>query len=256
MIPNDSATLQHFDPRAKLILVLSISSLAVAFNHPIVLLPLSAVTFLAARFFGVQILRAMSSIRRLLWVFVAMGMIQSVFTPGGEAVLAVGGISLVSTVGLVRGVSIILRIVVIVVSAAIMTTANPRDIVQGLSQWRIPYEITFMVAVVLRFLPLMREEAEDTLTALQLRGVRLETLPLRTKIRIYRHLLYPLIANVLSRAEKMSISVEMRGFRAYPQRTSHRNLVFSPRDYGVIATSILIVMGVLLPYYWNWLPTS
>ncbi len=240
---------EFFDPRSKLVLVLCVSTLAVAIDHSIVLFPLAVVCFACSFLFGAQIVRALTRMRRLVLVFVAMGVIQSVFTPGGEVLWQVGGIALLSTVGLERGISIVLRMLIIVVSATIMTTSNPRDIIQGLYQWRIPYELTFMVAVAIRFLPLLTEEANDTLTALQLRGVRLEKMTIGEKLRTYSYLLTPLIAGVLSRARRMSISVEMRGFRAYPTRTSHRTLVMSTRDYVLIASAIAATVATTYWYF-------
>ncbi len=237
--------LDAFDPRSKLIMVLAVSSLAVAFDEPLVLLTLAAITLATAALFGAGVIGALTRMRRLLGVFAAMGVIQSVFTRGGQALVEIGGITLLSTTGLERGASIILRILIIVVSASIMSTSNPRDIVQGLSQWKIPYELSFMVAVAIRFLPLLREEAEDTLVALQLRGVRLEQMRLGRKLSMYRRLLTPLIAGVLSRAENMSISVEMRGFRAFRCRTSHRHLKFGARDYTLVFATALSVVAVL-----------
>lgn len=240
---------RDYDPRAKLILVLGLSSLAVIFDYPRILAPLAVVTLSFALYLRSGVLGSLIRMRRLLWVFLAMGVIQSVFTRGGRPLIELAGVALVTTTGLERGVSIILRILVILVSAGIMTTSNPRDIIQGLYQWRVPYELAFMVAVAIRFLPLMREEAEDTLTALQLRGVRLEELPLRTRIRTYGYLLTPLIAGVLARARQMSLSVEMRGFRAYPRRTSHRTLVLDGRDYLLMIIALLLVSGTFLAHF-------
>ena len=238
-----------YDPRSKLVLVLGLSSLAVVFDYPRILLPLALATVLCALYLRSGVLGSLVRMRRLLWVFLAMGIIQSVFTRGGQPLIELAGVALVTTTGLERGVSIILRIFIILVSAGIMTTSNPRDIIQGLYQWRIPYELAFMVAVAVRFLPLMREEAEDTLTALQLRGVRLEELPLRTRIRTYGYLLTPLIAGVLARARQMSLSVEMRGFRAYPRRTSHRTLVLDGRDYLLMIIALLLVSGAFVAHF-------
>ncbi|MFW5897226.1 MAG: energy-coupling factor transporter transmembrane component T family protein [Bacillota bacterium] len=230
---------ETLDPRSKLVLVLCASTLAVAVDRSIVLAPLASICFLSSFAFGADVIGALARMRKLVVVFVAMGVIQSIFTPGGDAIWQFGGISLLSTVGLERGISIVLRMLIIVISATIMTSSNPRDIIQGLYQWRIPYEITFMVAVAIRFLPLLTEEATDTLVALQLRGLRLEKMSTMDKLRIYRHLLTPLIAGVLSRARRISISVEMRGFRAYPTRTSHRSLIMSKWDYALIFSAVV-----------------
>lgn len=233
------------DPRTKLVLVLCISSLAVILQD-LVLMSLVMLTAVILSFcFASSVVQGLKRFRAFVWIFFAMVLAQSIFTSGGQEILAVGGISLVSTVGLERAGAVIMRILIIVVSAGIMTTTNPRDFVQGLTQWRVPYEIAFMVAVAIRFLPLLREEAVDILTALQLRGVQLDRIPIRERFRVYSYLLMPMIWSVLGKSQELAVAVEMRGFRAYRERTSYRTLRMDYRDYLVMAVSVLVAGAVM-----------
>ena len=118
-------------------------------------------------------------------------------------------------------------LLIVIAAAVVMTTANSRDIIQGLIQWKVPYELAFMVTIAIRFLPLLQEEATDTLTALQLRGVNLKKIPILKRLRTYSYLLMPLLTSVLIKARDLSVAMEMRAFRAYPQRTSLRELHFA-----------------------------
>ncbi len=234
----------YFDPRAKLVTVMCLSSLAVIMQR---ILPLASVLLLAgltSLYFRSDAIRAISRLRAFLWIFVAMAFVQSIFTAGGEPLLTAGGVTLLSTFGLERAGSIVLRFVVIIASASIMATSSPRDIIQGLHQWRVPYELAFMVAVAIRFLPLLREEARDVLTAIQLRGLELDKIPLRRRLQIYSYLLTPMIASVLGKARELAVAVEMRGFRAYDRRTSYRTLRMTGRDWLVTAGAV--VMSVAL----------
>ena len=238
MIPNESRV--PVDPRTKLVLVMCISSLAVILQD---LLLMSGVMLIAVALsvcFGSNFVRGLKRVRAFAWIFVLMVLAQSIFTSGGSEILGVGGISLISTLGLQRGGSVVLRILIIVASAGIMTTSSSRDILQGLSQWKVPYEIGFMVAVAIRFLPLLREEAVDILTAVQLRGLELDRIPVRQRLRIYSYLLTPMISSVLGKSRELALAVEMRGFRAYPERTSYRVLRPGGWDYGVSLVAVLL----------------
>ncbi len=234
-----------FDPRAKLVAVMCLSSLAVVFQRPLPLALILILAVLSARYFRSDAVQAARRLRAFLWIFAAMAFVQSLFTAGGAPLLSVCGISLLSTLGLERAGSIVLRFLVIIVSASIMATSSPREIVQGLYQWRVPYELAFMVAVAVRFLPLLRDEAHDALTAIQLRGLKLESIPLRQRLQIYSYLLMPMIASVLGKARELAVAVEMRGFRAYDRRTSHRTLRMRARDWGVVSAAVLVSVGVL-----------
>ena len=247
MIPNESRF--PVDPRTKLVLVMCISSLAVILQD---LLLMSGVMLIAVALsvcFGSNFVRGLKRVRAFAWIFVLMVLAQSIFTSGGREILGVGGISLISTLGLQRGGSVVLRILIIVASAGIMTTSSSRDILQGLSQWKVPYEIGFMVAVAIRFLPLLREEALDILTAVQLRGLELDRIPVRQRLRIYSYLLTPMISSVLGKSRELALAVEMRGFRAYPERTSYRVLRPGGWDYAVSVVAVLLTTIFILWVY-------
>ncbi len=233
------------DPRTKLVLVMVLSSLGVILQEVLLLGIVWFLTLSLAALFGVGWRPILRRSRMLFGIFAAMAIIQSVFTTGGHGFLWLGPVSVISSLGLERAGGVVLRLLIVVVSASIMATSSPREIVQGLSQWRIPYELAFMVAVAIRFLPLLRQEALETLTALQLRGVALEQLPWGRRLRVYSYLLMPMIAGVMSKSKELALAVEMRGFRAYSQRTAYRVLRPRPFDYAV-GGGMLVGMGLFL----------
>ncbi|MFO8060975.1 MAG: energy-coupling factor transporter transmembrane component T [Bacillota bacterium] len=229
-----------FDPRTKLVLVMCISSLAVILQDVLLMSFITLLAVVLSLFFGSALVKGLKRFRAFAWIFVLMVVVQSVFTSGGSEIFGLGGITLISTLGLHRGATVVLRILIIVASAGIMTTCSSRDIMQGLSQWRIPYELVFMVAVAIRFLPLLREEAVDILTAVQLRGLELDRIPVRQRLRVYSYLLMPMISSVLGKSQELALAVEMRGFRAHPQRTSYRVLKPGGWDYALSALALLL----------------
>lgn len=237
------------DPRTKLVLVMCISSLAVILQDLLLMSIVMLIAVALSVYFGSNFVRGLKRVRAFAWIFVLMVLAQSIFTSGGSEILGVGGISLISTLGLQRGGSVVLRILIIVASAGIMTTSSSRDILQGLSQWKVPYEIGFMVAVAIRFLPLLREEAVDILTAVQLRGLELDRIPVRQRLRIYSYLLTPMISSVLGKSRELALAVEMRGFRAYPERTSYRVLRPGGWDYAVSVVAVLLTTIFILWVY-------
>jgi len=229
----------NIDPRTKLIIVLCLSTLAIFIKDILFLSGILLITIMISLFFKVNILQVLREIKRLLYVLLAIAVIQSVFSTDGQVLIGLGKLTILTTVGVQKGLEFIIRIMIIISSATIITTSNSREIIQGLVQWRLPYEVAFMVSIGIRFLPILREEIKDSIVAIQLRGIEIKKTPLKKKLYIYSYLFTPILVSTIIKAQKLSMSVEMRGFRAYERRTSYMVLRMSYVDYLIIFFSFL-----------------
>lgn len=237
------------DPRTKLVIVLCLSSLAVLIRDIYVLVGVLLASFLVSVILKGNLFSAFKQLKKLLMFIVIVAVAQSLFAPAGTTILALGTFPLLTTGGLIKGAEFILRMAVIVVSATIVATSSYREIVQGLVQWKIPYEIAFMVSVAIRFLPMLTEEIKDVMLAIQLRGVELEKTPFSKKLKMYSYILTPIVISTVIKAEKLAAAMETRAFRAYPQRTSYMTLKMASADYMLIAFSILVCVSTVALYY-------
>jgi energy-coupling factor transport system permease protein len=172
--------------------------------------------------------------------------IQCIFSQSGEPMLTVAGLTIVTDAGFMIALLVCLRLLIIVESALIVLEGEPRDYLLALTQWKIPYEIAFMALAALRFLPMLREEAQDVLCAAQMRGLRIKKTSLKNQAGAYISIMLPVIAGAIQRAEQMSIAMEARAFRAYPRRTSMRRLQFRTTDWVYAALFCLALATVLL----------
>ncbi|MBT9159089.1 MAG: energy-coupling factor transporter transmembrane component T family protein [Dehalococcoidia bacterium] len=237
------------DPRTKLIMVLCLSSLAVFIQDIYVLGGVLLASFVISVILKGDLFPAFKQVKRLLLLIVIIAVIQSLFAPAGKTIITIGTFPLLTTGGLIRGAEFILRMAVIVVSATIVATSSSRETVQGLVQWKIPYEIAFMVSVGIRFLPMLTEEIRNVMLAIQLRGVELDKIPFRKKLKIYSYILTPIVVGTVIRAQKLATAMETRAFRAYPRRTSYMTLKMALPDYAIISFSILVSASVVVVYY-------
>ncbi len=187
--------------------------------------------------------------KRIMWLFVGIAIIQSIFSPQGTVLFSVGEFSILTIGGLEKGVRFFLRILAIIIPATIMGSSSTREIIQALVQWKISYEIAFMVSLAIRFLPLLGEEVKDTFIAIQLRGIELDKIPLGKRIKIYSYLLMPILSGVILKAREISTAMETRAFRAYPTRTSYINLKLRRIDYMVMFLSVLFVFFIISMNY-------
>ncbi|MEN6325459.1 MAG: energy-coupling factor transporter transmembrane component T [Syntrophomonas sp.] len=237
------------DPRTKMVMVICLSSLALIFNTPGQLFLVFAVTVALLAIFGFNASAIGGYLKPFLSLMLFLFAVQSIFSPGGQVLLTVGPVPLITVEGLVLGASTVLRIVVVTAAAMLFTTFSSRDFVLGLVQWKIPYELAFMVSIALRFLPVFRDELINVVTAVQLRGVELQKVPWGQKFTMYRRLIFPVVYRAMLKAEQLAIAMEARGFRAYPRRTYLRRLNFHWADYVVMlafsaVTIILIVWHI------------
>ena len=238
--------IKPIDPRAKLIFIACISSLAVTFTDLKTLVIISFITVVTALFFKVDFIRLWMRFRKLILTLVGIIIIQSIFTRGGEVIFALGPLALLTDVGMTRGLGYLMRVVIIMLSGAIIATSNMRDLVQALVQFKLPYDLAFMASIGIKFLPMLMEELKDTLTAIQLRGISISDLSFIEKIKLYSYIFTPVIVSTLKKAKHLAISVEARGFRAYPVRTSIRKLTFRSFDYVIILGSITMTLVIFL----------
>jgi energy-coupling factor transport system permease protein len=237
------------DPRTRLLLVASLTTLAVAFNNMISQGLLLLATVLLCLAFGRAGVKLFARAKWLLGFFVLMAVVQSVFNADDRVVLAVKGVTVLSAGGIELGACFLCRMTVIIFSAGILAAAGSRMMIQGLVALKLPYELAFMTTCAISFLPMIATDMKDSLTALQLRGIELGKLRLYRKIKVYGYLIIPVLEGVAVKAKELSCAMEMRAFRAYNKRTSYIILSLRARDYVIMALTIMGLAASLCVYF-------
>ena len=67
---------------------------------------------------------------------------------------------------------------------------------------------------------------------------------------MYSYIFTPILVATISKAEKLSIAIEMRGFRAYDNRTSYLTLKMSGVDYLIIIMSTIFTITYIIFYFY------
>ncbi len=233
------------DPRTKLVIVICLSSLALVYNTPGQLLSVLAATVILLVIFNFNMAAIWGYLKPFFFLMLFLFLIQSIFSPGKEVLLAVGSVPLITAEGITAGASVVLRIIVVIAAAMLLTTFSSRDFILSLVQCKIPYELAFMVSISLRFLPILKDELINVVTAVQLRGVELKKVPWGRKLAMYRCLVLPVVFSALLKAQQLAVAMEARGFRAYPQRTYLRQLSFYWVDYAVMLVFLTVTMMLI-----------
>ena len=108
------------DPRAKMVMALCLSGLALVYNSPLHLLLLLAVTVALLLSFRFELSAIGSYLKPFLSLMLFLFLIQCLFSPSGRVLLAVGTLPLVTTGGLLTGAGVVLRIVVVTAAAMLL----------------------------------------------------------------------------------------------------------------------------------------
>lgn len=231
------------DPRTKIILVISLTSMVLIVANIWFVLGIGVISIVCALLMGVELFGLMKRYHRILILLLTISLIQSIFIPDTRVLVEIHGIPILTEKGITLGITTFIRMVVILTSGVIMATSNYRETIQGLIQWKIPYKIAFMTSLSLRFIPIFMEEFQDSMVALQLKGIDFKKIPFGKKTRIYVYLFTPIILSSLKHAEEIAIAMESRAFGAYPTRVEYLVLQLKALDYGIMGTTLILSLA-------------
>jgi energy-coupling factor transport system permease protein len=215
--------------------------------------PATPACFLLLSFALAGLLGRISPLRllRSLGVFLALSTGVLLFNTlfyGGEKLtpLLQAGPLTIYREGLFFGLSVALRLLCITsYSAVFVYTTDPTLLASSLvHQLRLSYRIAYAVLAAYRFLPVLQRELSHIRDAHRIRSGYREGFGARLgRIRRYG---IPLLTNGIRQAERMSISMDARGFGAARARTYYRPTTVSAGDYVFLAGAAAGIAGLLL----------
>ena len=248
--PVDSV-IHRMDPRTKLFgtmvfiislfLANSIVAYAVATVFLILAVRISKVPFK----FNV---RGLKAVVFLLLISVSFNM----FLTPGEPIFQIGFLKL-TWEGLRTAGFMALRLIYLVLGSSIMTlTTTPNELTDGLerslgflNKVGVPvHEISMMMSIALRFIPILIEETDKIMKAQMARGADFETGNLIQKAKSMVPLLVPLFISAFRRATDLAMAMEARCYHGGEGRTKMKPLKYEKRDR--IAYLVYIVYLVLV----------
>ncbi|GIF71578.1 energy-coupling factor transporter transmembrane component T family protein [Asanoa siamensis] len=145
-----------------------------------------------------------------------------------------------------NGLATGLRVAAVVLLALVSgLTTDGADLVRAMiTQLRLPYRVGYAGLAAMRFVPRFGQELETIRSAHRVRRVAGGRGPVAA---VGRQLGYaiPLLAGGMRHADRVSLSMEARGFGAHPTRTERRHVPFRLRD--VVLLTALVASALLLP---------
>jgi len=147
--------------------------------------------------------------------------------------------------GLLLGITLVLRILIMVITSTIVTYTTPiEDILQLLKKIKIPHQFAFIIATGIRFIPTMQKKSEMIQEAQKARGAEIGTGGIIKNIGSYITVLIPLIVDSLRMSDNLAIAMLNRGFGAMKTTTDLTEIKMRTRDYLIcLGEAILIVFA-------------
>lgn len=149
-----------------------------------------------------------------------------------------------------------LRLMYLVVGSSIMTlTTTPNELTDGLEKSlgflkkiKAPvHEVSMMMSIALRFIPILIEETDKIMKAQMARGADFESGNLIQKAKSMVPLLVPLFISAFRRATDLAMAMEARCYRGGEGRTKMKPLKYARRDgmaYLVYVGYLAVMVGI------------
>lgn len=155
---------------------------------------------------------------KLIPFFAFIILLQAIFRRDGIVLYGYGLLRLDSN-GIRIGIMVVLRLLIILASAASLSRLNYKDFRAAFAALHLPEEIAFMVAYVLRFVHVMRQRFTRSLALLKTRGEASGSMGLFSRLRMYRILVLQVLVMALAGSHIQAIALELRGFRSSGAKT-------------------------------------
>jgi energy-coupling factor transporter transmembrane protein EcfT len=238
-----NSLLHQLDVRFKLmfLVVISLSSLK-AFVPSLSLLTL--MLMIALNHAGLPLKMALKDLRYVFLLLLFVFMARSLSVPG----LSVVEFKTVSVTreGLYEGAIVCWRLVIVIMAGLSFVLSTRSSEIKAAVEWMLkPFpsipakRIAFMMSLIVRFIPIIFEQAKKTAEAQRARGVESRKNP------VYRLKMFgiPLIRRIFERADKLVLAMEAR---CYSDNRTDSLLSCSARDWialvGVACLCLVIIL--------------
>lgn len=250
--------IHRMDPRVKLIgticfiislfIFKNISTYLVATVFLAIIIRVSKVPF------GFMI-KGMKSIVVLMMITVVFNL----FLTPGEAVFTIWKL-VITKEGIEGAAYTAIRLTYLIAGSSLMTlTTTPNNLTDGmekllkpLSVIKVPvHEVSMMMSIALRFIPILLEETDKIMKAQMARGADFESGNLFQKAKNLVPLLVPLFISAFRRANDLAMAMEARCYRGGEGRTKMKPLQYKKVDYMAYLSLVIYLTLIVAAGKWG-----
>ena len=250
-----NSLMHKLDPRLKLLLAV--------FYIVLIFLAKSAPAYILIFLFTILIIAVsrisfgvvLRSLKPLLIVLIFTTLIN-VFWSNGTTVLWHLGPFAITREGIIRAITMALRIILLMASTSVilMYTTSPISLTDGIERLLSPlaklhvpvHTFAMMMTMALRFIPTLLEETQKIINAQKARGADFDSGNIIDKAKALIPILIPLLIAQFRRAEELATAMECRCYRGGGGRTRMTVLRFAARDFLAAGTAVALCAGLIL----------
>lgn len=256
----------HLDPRTKLTATIGVSILAVCLDHPLSLAILTAVCALCFFIATPDLKQAKLVIGFTLLTCWGIVISQGIFYQSYPRTVLfillprfhIAGIQLgglyIYVQGLFYGLVQSLRFASCMLAGIALCMSTPADeIFAGLIAIRIPYTLSFLATVAIRFLPTFANEIENVRASMRLKGYKPFKKGLVHTINTELGSVLPIMAGAIRRSRDVADALLSRGFDPLAQRTLYNRLCWPSWEKGITTVILALASGTAILRIMFWL---
>ena len=244
--------IHRLDPRTKIILLFVMIVLIFTAQGWTAYLALTVVTGALIFLSHVPPLTVLKSVKPLMWIILFTLLIHFVSHDG--EVLAKIYVFKITTEGIVYGVMISLRLVLLILLSSLLTfTTSPLKLTDATEKLLSPlkkigvpaHELAMMMTIAIRFVPTLLEETDKIIKAQKSRGLDFESGGVVKRLRSMVPILVPLFLSSFRRADDLALAMEARCYRGGEGRTHMKQLRLTNLDICAAMVVVLLVAVII-----------
>lgn len=248
--PEDSV-IHKLDPRVKLFGTLVFVVMVFMINNVIGYGLITLFLGIVIKMSKVPFKKMMKGIRGIIFIMLLSVVFNIFLTPGDVIVHFL--IFTITKQGIIKGVYMAIRLVLLVVGTSVMTlTTTPNDLADGLEKSfgilnviKFPvHEIAMVMSLALRFIPTLMEETDKITKAQKARGASFDTGNILQRAKSLIPILIPLFVSSIRRAADLATAMEARCYHG-GERTKMKPLSYNIHDAYAYVVCFLIIAIIL-----------
>ena len=187
-------------------------------------------------------------------LIILFSMLMHMFTRSGNVIWSLGWIRF-TDLGVRNAVFTGLRLILMILGASVLTyTTLPTDLADGMEKsmhWmehlHVPvHDISMMMSIALRFIPVLVEELNRIMKVQMSRGVSFDEGNVLVRLKKLVPVIVPLFVSAVRRSSDLAIAMDARCYHGGEGRTKLMPLRYQIRDYAAYVFLLLYVTGLLV----------
>lgn len=235
---NTDSLVHRLDPRTKIIFTLVYVTTLFFAKSPFVYLTAFLVLAAYIKLSHVPLKFILRGLKALSMIIIFMVLVNLFTVPGAKVLLEWKFIR-ITEAGVISAVYLGLRLIFMLIGSSMMTyTTTPNALTDGLEKMlgglkkiNIPvHEFAMIMAIALRFVPVLTEEMDRIMRAQTARGIDFQEGNLFTRLKKLMPILVPLFVSAIRRSNELALAMDARCYHGDEGRTKMKPLQYQQRD--------------------------